>query len=68
MSIVKASSIRISFWVPYWIVNKSGIPLIIRQDVGVIANDAAGQFDEHESAKDKNPLMFSFAVDNSPKE
>lgn len=52
--------------VPYWIVNKSAIPLIIKQEA---TNDvAAGQMEEHESAKDRNPLMFSFANDNCPKQ
>lgn len=52
--------------VPYWIVNKSGIPLIIKQEA---AEDiAAGQFEEHERAKDRHPLMFSFADENCPKQ
>lgn len=52
--------------VPYWIVNKSGIPLIIKQEAtnGI----AAGQMEEHERAKDRNPLMFSFADDDCPKQ
>uniref|UniRef100_A0A914WU78 Vacuolar protein sorting-associated protein 13 DH-like domain-containing protein n=1 Tax=Plectus sambesii TaxID=2011161 RepID=A0A914WU78_9BILA len=65
ISLGKAGAVRMALWVPYWIVNKSGIPLIVKQDASG-ADDAAGQFDEHESAKDKSSLMFSFANDNCP--
>uniref|UniRef100_A0A915Q7J7 Vacuolar protein sorting-associated protein 13 VPS13 adaptor binding domain-containing protein n=1 Tax=Setaria digitata TaxID=48799 RepID=A0A915Q7J7_9BILA len=66
LSIGSSGAVFLTLWVPYWIVNKSGIPLIIKQEatVGV----AAGQMEEHESAKDRNPLMFSFANDNCPKQ
>ncbi|WKX95651.1 hypothetical protein Q1695_012255 [Nippostrongylus brasiliensis] len=58
-------SISFSLWVPYWIVNKSGIPLILKQEA--TNGDAAGQMSEHERAKDRHPLMFSFADDGCPK-
>ncbi|ETN71356.1 hypothetical protein NECAME_14248 [Necator americanus] len=54
-------SISLSLWVPYWIVNKSGIPLILKQEAA--DSEAAGQMAEHEQAKDRHPLMFSFADD-----
>ncbi|CAB3411170.1 unnamed protein product [Caenorhabditis bovis] len=60
-----AQSILVAFWVPYWIVNKSGLPLIIQQDA--VKEQAAGQMEEHEKAKDRHPLMFSFADENCPK-
>ncbi|KJH48826.1 hypothetical protein DICVIV_05016 [Dictyocaulus viviparus] len=59
-------SILFSLWVPYWIVNKSGIPLILKQEAA--NTEAAGQMVEHEFAKDKHPLMFSFADDGCPKQ
>ncbi|PIO67628.1 hypothetical protein TELCIR_10613 [Teladorsagia circumcincta] len=59
-------SISFSLWVPYWIVNKSGVPLILKQEAA--SSDAAGQMSEHERAKDRNPLMFSFADDGCPKQ
>lgn len=62
----RGGSLQISLWVPYWIVNRSGIPLIIKQEA--TDSDAAGQFDDHERAKDRNPLMFSFADQNCPKQ
>ncbi|EFO91326.1 hypothetical protein CRE_11977 [Caenorhabditis remanei] len=58
-------SLSVSLWVPYWIVNKSGLPLIIQQEA--VKSEAAGQMEEHEKAKDRHPLMFSFADDNCPK-
>ncbi|CAI5441534.1 unnamed protein product [Caenorhabditis angaria] len=61
----KAQAISLSLWVPYWIVNKSGLPLIIQQDAS--KDEAAGQMEEHEKAKDRHPLMFSFADENCPK-
>ncbi|CAI2346071.1 unnamed protein product [Caenorhabditis sp. 36 PRJEB53466] len=60
-----AHAILVSFWVPYWVVNKSGLPLIIQQDA--VKAEAAGQMEEHEKAKDRHPLMFSFADENCPK-
>ncbi|KAH8405411.1 hypothetical protein KR222_011448 [Zaprionus bogoriensis] len=44
---------------PIWIVNKTGLPLIYKQEG---ANRiAAGQFAEHETARQIAPLMFSFS-------
>lgn len=49
----------------YWIINKTGLPLVFRQH-GVAA-EAAGQFEEHEIARMVAPLLFSFAdQDASP--
>ncbi|VDN01283.1 unnamed protein product [Thelazia callipaeda] len=59
-------TVLLALWVPYWIVNKSGVPLIIKQEA--TTGVAAGQMEEHEKAKDRNPLMFSFANENCPKQ
>uniref|UniRef100_A0A7E4V788 Bactericidal permeability-increasing protein n=1 Tax=Panagrellus redivivus TaxID=6233 RepID=A0A7E4V788_PANRE len=61
--LTRGGGLHLSFWVPYWIVNRSGIPLIIKQEA--TEHDAAGQITDHEKAKDRAPLMFSF-VDNCP--
>lgn len=45
---------------PFWIINKTGIPLVFRQE-GVPTETAAGQFEEHEVARMLAPLLFSFA-------
>lgn len=44
---------------PYWLVNKTGLPLIFKQEGTNI--EAAGQFEEHELARCMAPLLFSFA-------
>lgn len=45
--------------VPYWLVNKTGLPLLFKQHG--MSTEAAGQADEHEMARSVAPLMFSFA-------
>lgn len=44
---------------PYWLVNKTGLPLIYKQEGTNI--EAAGQLEEHELARCMAPLLFSFA-------
>ncbi len=43
---------------PYWLINKSGLPLVFRQEGADY--EAAGQFEEHERARSVAPLMFSY--------
>ena len=40
----------------YWLVNHTGLPLVFRQKD--VSSAAAGQFDEHESARCRTPLLF----------
>ncbi|XP_011264993.1 vacuolar protein sorting-associated protein 13D isoform X1 [Camponotus floridanus] len=55
----KGSAVQINITAPYWIVNKTGLPLVFRQEgVGI---EAAGQFEEHERARMVAPLLFSFS-------
>lgn len=55
----KGSAMQINITAPYWIVNKTGLPLVFRQEgVGL---EAAGQFEEHERARMVAPLLFSFS-------
>ncbi|XP_012135558.1 vacuolar protein sorting 13D isoform X2 [Megachile rotundata] len=59
VNIEKGSGIQINITAPYWIINKTGLPLVFRQEgVGV---EAAGQFEEHEKARMIEPLLFSFS-------
>ncbi|KAI6183494.1 hypothetical protein M3Y97_00495100 [Aphelenchoides bicaudatus] len=64
ISVVRGGALNITLWVPFWIVNRSGIPLIIKQESS--DKEAAGQVADHEEAKDRNPLMFSFSDDACP--
>ena len=43
---------------PYWLINKSGLPLVFKQDGSKAI--AAGQTEEHEVARSVAPLLFSF--------
>lgn len=43
----------------YWLVNRTGLPLVFRAEGG--AQEAAGQFPEHELARMVAPLLFAFA-------
>ncbi|XP_029434245.1 vacuolar protein sorting-associated protein 13D isoform X2 [Rhinatrema bivittatum] len=49
---------------PYWLINKTGLPLIFRQDNA--KTDAAGQFEEHELARSLSPLLFCHADKEQP--
>ncbi|GMR36378.1 hypothetical protein PMAYCL1PPCAC_06573 [Pristionchus mayeri] len=57
-------SISISLWSPFWILNKTGLPLIIKQDAS--ESEWAGQGEEHERANDKHPLLFDLKDDRFP--
>lgn len=54
----------ITVYAPYWIVNRSGLPLIFSQEDCQV--EAAGQSEEHERARSISPLLFSFADNEAP--
>ncbi|KAB0794994.1 hypothetical protein PPYR_11833 [Photinus pyralis] len=57
--------IKITVLAPYWIINKTGLPLVFRQKG--VSSETAGQFKEHEIARMVAPLLFSFSdPDASP--
>uniref|UniRef100_A0AC35TVT4 Ricin B-type lectin domain-containing protein n=1 Tax=Rhabditophanes sp. KR3021 TaxID=114890 RepID=A0AC35TVT4_9BILA len=62
ISLAQSGTVLIVLWVPYWIVNRAGIPLIVRKRES--SRDAPGQLSEHEHAKDRTPLMLSFGNDD----
>lgn len=49
----------------YWVVNRTGLPLVVRAEGGGEAA-AAGQFAEHEVARMVAPLPFAFADGDGP--
>ncbi|KAF0036552.1 hypothetical protein F2P81_011864 [Scophthalmus maximus] len=57
-------ALKILISAPYWLVNKTGLPLIFRQDNGKA--DAAGQFEEHELARSLSPLLFCYTDKEQP--
>uniref|UniRef100_A0A8C4Q045 Vacuolar protein sorting 13 homolog D n=1 Tax=Eptatretus burgeri TaxID=7764 RepID=A0A8C4Q045_EPTBU len=56
--------LRVAICAPYWLINKTGIPLIFRQENS--SADAAGQFEEHEMARSLTPLVFSYSDRDLP--
>ncbi|GBP32066.1 Vacuolar protein sorting-associated protein 13D [Eumeta japonica] len=54
-----SDGVKVSISAPYWLVNRTGLPLVFRQEG--VASEAAGQFEEHEVARMVAPLLFSFA-------
>ncbi|XP_066547335.1 intermembrane lipid transfer protein VPS13D isoform X1 [Amia ocellicauda] len=57
-------ALKILISAPYWLANKTGLPLIFRQDNG--KTDAAGQFEEHEMARSLSPLLFCYPDKEQP--
>ncbi|XP_069467009.1 intermembrane lipid transfer protein VPS13D [Ambystoma mexicanum] len=57
-------SLKIFISAPYWLINKTGLPLVFRQDN--TKADAAGQFEEHELARSLSPLLFCYADKEQP--
>lgn len=56
---IQGRGMEIFISAPIWIINKTGLPLIFRQEG--INQVASGQFEEHEYAREVSPLMFSFS-------
>lgn len=55
----KGAGVRISISAPYWIINKTSLPLVFKQEG--TSNETAGQFSEHEVARVVSPLLFSLS-------
>uniref|UniRef100_A0A0A9WG36 Vacuolar protein sorting-associated protein 13D n=3 Tax=Lygus hesperus TaxID=30085 RepID=A0A0A9WG36_LYGHE len=54
---------KITVYAPFWLVNKTAIPLVFRQEG--VSSDTAGQYEEHEVARMVAPLLFSFSDNDS---
>ncbi|CAH2268708.1 jg9244 [Pararge aegeria aegeria] len=63
VTVKKTDGIKVSISAAYWIVNRTGLPLVLRAEGGA---EAAGQFAEHEVARMVAPLPFSFADGDGP--
>ncbi len=49
---------QVSITCAYWLINRTGLPLVFRQEgVGGVA---AGQAEENEKASTTTPLLFSY--------
>lgn len=58
IQMMKGCALQITVSATYWLVNKTGLPLIFRQDGTSI--ESSGQFSENEEARLVSPLMFSY--------
>ena len=62
-------AILIMIFSPFWLVNKTGLPLIFKEEGNSSdIQEAAGQENEHEVARMGAPLMFSFTSKDSSTE
>lgn len=64
IQMIKGSGLQITISAPYWLINRTGLPLIFRQEG--VSHESSGQFDEHEQARLVSPLMFSFTDPDAP--
>ncbi|CAG2102262.1 unnamed protein product [Medioppia subpectinata] len=56
------SALVINIYSPYIFINKTGLPIIVRQEG---ASESSGQLPEHEIARSISPLLFSFSEPDS---
>lgn len=64
LNVLPGRALRMYVYAPYWIINRSGLPLVFRQEG--TNSEAAGQHSEHEQARSVAPLLFSFADTDGP--
>lgn len=65
IQMAKGNGLQITISAPYWLINRTGLPLIFRQEG--VSQESSGQFNENEQARLVSPLMFSFTdPDASP--
>lgn len=64
IQMIRGSALQITISASYWLVNKTGLPIIFRQEGASI--DSSGQFSENEEARLVSPLIFSFTDPDAP--
>ncbi len=57
ITMTKGCGMQISISSPYWLVNRTGLPLVFRQEG--VSQESAGQFQENEQGRLVSPLMYS---------
>lgn len=63
--VIRGSGMQINVSASFWLINRTGIPLVFRQEG--VAHESAGQFTENEQARLVSPLMYSISdPDASP--
>lgn len=56
---INKGEMKITVWATYWIINKTSLPLVFKQEG--TSNETAGQFTENEIARVVTPLLFSLS-------
>lgn len=59
VTVMKGLGMQISVYAPYWLVNRTGLPLVFRQEG--VSHESAGQFQENEQGRLVSPLMYSIS-------
>ncbi|KAF4525446.1 hypothetical protein B566_EDAN016234 [Ephemera danica] len=59
VTVKPGKGISIAVSAPYWLLNRTGLPLVFKQEGA--STDAAGQGSEHEMARMVTPLLFSLS-------
>ena len=54
-----AHTSQITISCAYWLINRTGLPLVFKQEGA--SHEAAGQLEEHEKASTTTPLLFSYS-------
>ncbi len=52
-------SIQVSILSAYWLINRTGLPLMFKQEG--VSHEAPGQLEEHEKASTTTPLLFAYS-------
>ena len=60
-----AGWLRLAVSAPYWLVNRTGLPLVVAQEQ-TEQTEAAGQEADHERARSVAPLLFSLSDPEAP--
>ena len=63
IQVLRGTGMQISISAPFWLVNRTGLPLVFKQEG--VGRDFAGQFSENEQGRLVSPLMFSFSDPDS---
>lgn len=59
LCIVLSDCSQVSISCSYWLINRTGLPLVFKQEGASF--EAAGQLEEHEKASTTTPLLFSYS-------
>ena len=56
---VKFPLLQVSISCAFWLINRTGLPLVFKQEG--VNTESAGQSEEHERASTTTPLLFSYS-------